>query len=251
MFDIGKITKMYIEAFAKPDFSGAALAIGSGPKPTEFTLLVNPETYTRKYAVEYVEDKRANTANPGLYFRSKPEEFKIDVLFDATGVVIDGGMLNLAIVNPFGNDNENDVSGQITTLLNFCYTYSGDIHRPNYLKITWGDLGNTEHGGIFKGVLTSIDIDYKLFRPDGKPLRAVAHLTLMSSIDPATAIKLEDPKSPDVTHQRVFNASDHFTLVAEKVYDDLNYYIDVAKANKMPGFRRVAQGTKIKLPPLK
>jgi Contractile injection system tube protein len=251
MFDLGKVTKMVIEAFAKPDFSGGALSIGSGPKPKEFTLLVNPETYTRKYAVEFVPDSTPNTTSKAMYYKNKPEEFKIDVLFDATGVVIDGGMLNLAIVNPFGNDNENDVSGQITTLLNFCYTYSGDIHRPNYLKITWGDLGNIEHGGIFKGVLTSIDIDYKLFRPDGKPLRAVAHLTLMSSIDPATAIKLEDPKSPDVTHRRVFNASDHFTLVAEKVYDDLNYYIDVAKANKMLSFRRVAQGTKIKLPPLK
>jgi Contractile injection system tube protein len=251
MFDIGKITRMFIEAYGDPAFSDGPLAKGSGDAPTKFTLLVNPETYTRKYAIEYVDDRRANTANRGLYFRTKPEEFKIDVLFDGTGVVVDGGLLNIAIVNPFSSDDDNDVSSQITTLKNFCYTYSGDVHRPNYLKITWGDLGDTESGGIFKGVMTSMDIDYKLFRPDGKPIRAVAHLTLMSAIDPATAVRLEDPKSPDVTHQRVFTASDHFTLVANKVYEDLNYYIDVAKANKMLSFRKVAQGTKIKLPPIK
>lgn len=251
MFDTGKITKRFIEAYGDAAFTDGPLAKGGSPKPTEFTLLVNPETYTRKYSVEYVDDKRANTANRGLYFRTKPEEFKIDILFDATGVVVEGGLLNVAIVNPFGNDNANDVSGQITILKNFCYTYSGEIHRPNYLKITWGDLGDTESGGIFKGVMTSMDIDYKLFRPDGKPLRAVAHLTLMSVIDPATAVKLEDPKSPDVTHQRVFNAGDHFTLLTNKVYEDLNYYIDVAKANKMLSFRKVAIGTKIILPPLK
>jgi nucleoid-associated protein YgaU len=227
------------------------LAVGTDDAPTKFTLLVNPETYTRKYAVEFVPDSTPNTTSKAIYYKNKPEEFKIDVLFDATGVVKDGGLLNIAIVNPFSDDTGSDVSGQITKLLDFCYTYSGDIHRPNYLKITWGDLGNTKDAGIFKGVLTSIDIDYKLFRPDGKPLRAVAHLTLLSALDPATAVLMEDPKSPDVTHQRVFKASDHFTLLAEKVYDDLNYYIDVAKANKMPGFRRVAQGTKINLPPLK
>ena len=46
--------------------------------------------------------------------------------------------------------------------------YNGDIHRPNYLKVAWGRIQ------IKRCVLKSASIVYKLFKPSGVPLRAVA-----------------------------------------------------------------------------
>ena len=45
------------------------------------------------------------------------------------------------------------------------------------------------------GVLQSLDIDYKLFTPEGKPLRAIAHLGLISSINPTDAALASDLQS--------------------------------------------------------
>ena len=242
MLEMGKIEKLWIESFLDNE-------AGSQPRniegKTKFYALVNPENFTRKYAIEYVDQNVPNTTQQAKYFRTKPEEFKLDLLIDGTGVVKDAGIINIGIANPF-EDSDNDVTARIELLKKFCYSYEGEIHRPCYIKICWGTTD-----GLFKGILTSLDIDYKLFRPDGKPIRAMAHLSLISALNPEEAVRLEDNRSPDITHQRIFKAGDRFTLLINKIYNDQQYYIDVARANKMPGFRKIAQGTKINFPPIK
>lgn len=243
MLEMGKIEKMYIEAYPDNTFSPDRRLTIQGT--SRFTLLMNPETISRKYGIEYVDDQRNGTANPGKYWRSKPEEFKLDILFDSTGVIRDAGILPDRVVNPFDDSNK-DVTAQIQLLKDFCYHFDGEIHRPHYIKICWG----TEDF-LFKGAITALDTDYKLFRPDGKPIRAVVHLSIISALDESQARRLEDARSPDITHQRIFKAGDRYALLVNKIYNDPNYYIDVAKANKMPGFRKIAQGTKINFPPVK
>jgi nucleoid-associated protein YgaU len=57
--------------------------------------------------------------------------------------------------------------------------------------------------------------------------------------------------SPDITHERTFKAGDKFALLGYRIYNDSNYYLDVARANRMNSFRRIAIGNKIKFPPVK
>lgn len=54
--------------------------------------------------------------------------------------------------------------------------FKGDHHEPRYVKLVWGTL-------LFKGRLTSLKIDYKLFKPDGTPLRAVVNCSFTDAID--------------------------------------------------------------------
>ena len=242
MLDIGILQKMYIQCFAddKPETT-ANVVDGSD----RFTLLINPETISRKYAIEYSDGHLPNTNQQPKYFATKPEEFKLDILFDSTGVVVNAGILPGAVASLL-DDSATDVSGKIKTLKKFLYVYDGQSHKPPYVKVFWGS-----DDGFFKGILTGLDIDYKLFRTDGKPIRAVAHVSLISTVHPETAVKLEDNQSPDITHVRIFKAGDRFTKQVEKIYDDPNFYTDVARANKMVSFRKINIGDSIQYPPTK
>ena len=44
-------------------------------------------------------------------------------------------------------------------------------------------------------------------------------------------------------------SSDRLPLLVKNIYNDQRYYIDVAGFNKMDGFRKINDGTEIKLPP--
>ena len=58
--------------------------------------------------------------------------------------------------------------------------YNGEIHRPNYLKVVWGTLQ------VKRCVLKSATIAYKMFKPDGVPLRAVITAAFTDNSDDQT-----------------------------------------------------------------
>ena len=121
--------------------------------------------------------------------------------------------------------------------------FKGDTHRPHYLMLLWGTL-------IFKGVLTGMDIEYRLFGPDGTPLRAIAKCSFKGSIADTQRLLQDNLMSPDVTHQRTFKASDRLPLMTNDIYTDQQYYIDVAKTNKLDSFRSIKPGTVVEFLPL-
>lgn len=233
-----RFEKLRIEAYEDSGYSTIVTIDGK----TQFEVLANPETITRKFGVEYSEIKEKGNKKNGTYFKTKPEEFKLDVLLDGTGVMDSPTNVSLTA----GADGLKDISKEIELLQKFCVTTNGDTHRPHFIKLFWGSLD-----GFFKGALTALDIDYKLFSPDARPLRAIAHISLISAISAQDAVLLEGAKSPDITHERSFNVEDKLPLLTQRIYKDGGYYIDVAKANKMAGFRNIKRGTKILFPPIK
>ena len=74
--------------------------------------------------------------------------------------------------------------------------YNGDIHRPNYLKVVWGTLQ------VKRCVLKSATIVYKMFKPDGVPLRAVITATFTDNSDDQTRVAITQDQSADLTHVR-------------------------------------------------
>jgi hypothetical protein len=238
-FESGQIQKLKIYAYRDSTFP-------QGEEVSTFEVQVNPESIKRTMRLRYSDVVNPGEGQQAVYFNTEPEEFNIDILLDATGVVKDAGLINIAVVNPLGGDNDNDITAQVTSLKNTFYYIDGEFHRPYFVKVYYGteDLS-------FQGVLTSFDIEYKLFTPDGKPLRAVAHISLRSSVDPAAAAAATDAKSPDITHQRVFKADSLLPLMCNTIYKNVNRYIDVAKANKLLSFRKIETGTTINFPPIK
>jgi hypothetical protein len=122
--------------------------------------------------------------------------------------------------------------------------YNGKIHRPNYLKVGWGTLQ------IKRCVLKSASIAYKLFKPDGVPLRAVITAGFTDNSDDQTRVAIARDQSPDLTHIRLVKLGDDLPSLCYQIYGDPRLYLQVARANGIDDFRALVPGTKLRFPPV-
>ncbi|MBL7740221.1 MAG: LysM peptidoglycan-binding domain-containing protein [Chitinophagaceae bacterium] len=223
---IGKTEKLHIVAFKNADFSLSSIA---GPP---FFVLINPESYTCRYKIDYCDTQESGSSGTSLKFNKiPPQEFSFDFLFDGTDVIPSVFQSGLPVI------------AQLEVFKRSIMDYSGVIHRPHYLVIHWGTL-------LFKGVLVSMDIEFKLFSPSGIPVRAIAKCTFRESVPDQLRHAKENRMSPDISHQRMIKESDKLPLVTKEIYQDQQYYIDVAGYNKMDSFRKIKPGTAIAFPPV-
>lgn len=197
-----------------------------------FALPVNPETYTQNYKVEY--DLRRGQGQQGTdpKFKSTvPEELKLEFTFDGTGAI-----------EGYHNPDNLSVAEQIEKFKTTVYKMNGDIHRPRFLKIFWGKLK-------FPCILTSLDINFVLFDPEGMPLRAKISANFVNYIAQEERVAREDKSSPDLTHLRKVEAGNRLDLMTYNIYGDSRYVLQIAKANGLTSFRNIKAGQDIRFPP--
>lgn len=195
-------------------------------------VLVNPESYSQKITVKFSEKQApGTTAKMPKFSKMEPQKLDFELLFDSTGVI--NGV----------RDETNGVESELAKFKKLVLEYKGDKHRPRFLSIYWGTLK-------FDCCLESLDITYKLFRSDGLPLRALAKVGFIGSMDDTKRVNKENSQSPDRTHVRTVNEGDTLPLMSFQVYGDSKYYIEVAKANGLNDFRNLKTGQKIKFPPI-
>ncbi len=215
----GELKKMKIEAFDSLEYTNQ---VGS------FSLMFNPSTYQQKYEIEYEDAQGQGTSGSAQTFaRIKPQEDSFEFVFDGTGV----------------SSEKADVSDLIEEFLDLTARNNGDIHRPNYLQISWGNL-------ISRCVLKSANVTYNLFKADGFPLRAKVNATFSENIDDTRRVAEEGNSSPDLTHYRTVVKGDSLPLLAFRIYGDPAYYLEVARVNGLDDFRVLVPGTKLRFPPL-
>lgn len=227
--DLKPSPKLKIWAYKDPDYTQLD---GSLTQPLEVSI--NPETYSRSFKPLTAEKPSIVLANGErrdvTIVDPPPETFKLDLWFDGTGVIPGTG----------------EVFDDIEKLQKFALLYNGSIHSINYVKIEWGG----SKGLVFKGQLQSLDIEYKLFDKEGKPLRAKAAITFVQVIDPKTRESLKKKNSPDLTHVRIVTDGDNLPLMCFQIYGDPAYYPQVAAANKLDNFMFLEPGKRIVFPPL-
>lgn len=217
---IGELKKLKIEAYKDLEYNH---------KVDEFEVMFNPATYQQKYEVEYKEGQgQGTTGSTQKFGKIKPQEYSFEFIFDGTGTAADPA----------------DVSELIEKFLKVTGKENGEIHRPNYLKISWGYL-------LSKCILKSADITYNLFKPDGYPLRAKVTAVFAENIDDVLRTAEENKSSPDLTHYRTATASENLQLMSYKIYGNTSYYIDLAKQNGLTNFRKLKSGTIVEFPPIK
>lgn len=227
----GELTKLQIKAYTDPELQNA---VGDG----EFNTLVNPEKYSLMYKTEYQATPIPGQTEPDLKFsHTAPKDLDLEFLFDGTGLF---PQYSNGSQTP---STDRSVEKDLEHFKSVTFSYNGNIHKPNYLKIIWGTL-------IFNGVLSEMNIEFKLFNSEGKPLRAIAKVKFRSFIDEDLRIAKENKKSPDLTHVRTVRQGDTLPLMAFKIYGDSKYYLEVAKYNKLSSFRKLTVGQQIKFPPI-
>ena len=229
MAESGKLEKMLILAF-----SDSEKAENGGLKEADdvFEALINPESYSLSYKLKFSESAQGQgTSGQQLkYEYTEPEEISFDFLFDNTGII--------------DSKPRPSIADDLKRFKEVVVSYKGDAHEPRHFKLVWGE------NSIFKGRVTELTINYKLFRPDGTPIRAVATVRFKSSIEEQKRAAREDRTSPDLTHARKVKAGDTLPLMCYKIYGDPKYYLQVAAANGMNNFRRLEPGTDLVFPPI-
>lgn len=216
----GTLEKLLIKAYKAPDYSGEPVG--------QFEAFINPSEITLAYEVEYDSAQGSGTTNSRMEFKKmKPGDMTLVFFIDGTGA----------------NGRPLDVQAKVEEFQTVT-GYNGEIHRPNYLKVAWGTIQ------VKRCVLKSASIAYKLFKPDGVPLRAVITAAFTDNADDQTRVALAQDQSPDLTHVRVIRAGDTLPALCQEIYGDPDYFLDVARANRIDNFRDVPPGTQVFFPPL-
>jgi len=216
----GTLEKLKIQAYTKPDYSGTPIG--------EFASFVNPNEITLAYEMEYDSAQGSGTTNSRMNFKKmKPGDLSLTFFIDGTGA---GGTVV-------------DVQQKIEQFQTVT-GYNGDIHRPNFLKVVWGTLQ------VKRCILKTASIVYKMFRPDGIPLRAFITATFTDNSDDQSRVAMAQDHSPDLTHVRMVKAGSTLPGMCYEIYGDPGYFLDVAKANRIDDFRRLRTGITVFFPPL-
>ncbi len=222
----GELKKLSIVAYSDPEFNNK---VAEG----EFNTSMNPEKYTFTYKIESNNDQASGTSNLAPRFNKKlPENLSLDFVFDRTGALQGYEALEDGIIE------------DLEQFKKVVLDYDGEEHKPNYLIISWGTL-------LFKGSLTEMTIEFKLFKPNGAPLRAIAKAKFQGFVEDNLRVAMENNQSPDLTHLRSVMEGDTLPLMCHRIYGDSKYYLEVAKANKITSMRKLAVGQQIYFPPVK
>lgn len=194
-----------------------------------YKLMLNPESLKWDRKVEYSNVQPLGTSNSSPEYQMTPSgTLSFEFVIDCSGVV---------------DSSRTDMVTEMSNFENIVYRFNGEIHKPNYVTIQWGNSIE------FNGVLQSLDTSYTLFRGDGTPIRAKVNVTFLSYIAPATLKKLDNRQSPDVTHIINVVAGDSLPRICRSVLGDDSFTVPVAKFNKLNKFRHLNQ-MKLIIPPI-
>lgn len=200
------------------------------PAPSQYVAMLNPSSISLERGVDHSEDSSGTSAAAPKFKQLPSDTLSFELIIDCTGVV---------------DDTRTDLKTELDTLSAVVRDYKSAIHRTNYVTVVWGSTLN------FKGVLTNMSVNYTFFRPDGTALRAKVKLDFRSYIDAATLAKQQNQQSPDVTHHILVRDGDSLPLIAQSVYRRPEFFVALARANRLDKFRHLAGGTTLLTPPLK
>ncbi|HTR00578.1 MAG TPA: LysM peptidoglycan-binding domain-containing protein [Candidatus Acidoferrum sp.] len=218
---MGSLVKMKITGYSDEKFAS---------KVGDYLLMLNPESLKWDRNIAYNEQQSLDSSKSSSKYKETPAEtLSFDIIIDCTGVV---------------DDSRIDLQEEIDGLKKVTYDYNSDIHRPNFVTITWGS------SLTFQGILKSFDTTYTLFKPDGTPLRAKISLNFSSYMAPATAAKKEGKNSPDLTHLVTVKGGDTLPQLSARVFGTSRYYVQLAQFNRLDKFRQLKPGQVLTFPPI-
>jgi hypothetical protein len=211
----------------------------------EYEALINPESYSLTYGIEVNEISAQGSGESITTFNKRSaQSLTFKFVFDGTGVVQKGGgglLSGLAV--PGLPSDKPDVVKDFEQFKKVIYKYDSDTHEPRFVQLRWGPL-------LYNCRLTSMTVAFKLFKPDGTPVRAEADCSFRGVIDEKKLAGLEDRHSPDLTKMRTVIEGDTLPLLCFQEYGDSKYYLEVARFNKLTSFKQIVPGTKLFFPPI-
>jgi hypothetical protein len=254
LFGTGKLERLVIWPLHEEKNPGAAPTL-TKLDAEKFTFPINPDTYNISHYVNWERHKTLASPDEDPKFDyAGPSTLDFTIIFDGTGIIKPAGTLdNLsldsvpivgAVASQFNDSKPMTVMEQIKKFTSVVYNINEPTHRPRRVRIAWGPQ-------VYDGVLTSMSLNYKLFGSDGEPLRVEIRVSFESALLDILRISEEKTSSPDLTHKRTVLAGDTLPLMTNDIYGTTDYYIEVAKSNRLFNFRKLKEGRPIFFPPAK
>lgn len=227
MLQSPKIERLKVIAFKSPARKGASKT---------FEFLIDPDTINTHHENRFNYAKGFNTSGRKAdYAFSRSDEMTLKLTLDNTLTT------EYLPASPFSSGAA--VKETVDEFLKYCFYMDGDIHEPGYLLVEWGKFN-------FECRLKSISVSYSKFDDQGTALRANFDTVFVADMPDAKRIKLENKKSPDITHSRTVLEGQTLTGLTKEVYGDSAHFLTVAKANGLNHFRELKPGSRLHFPPL-
>lgn len=202
---------------------------GGGSPDSTFEAQINPEKFNYQASIRYNEEEGNQPGGTTKQTQGNDGgKLSVELYFDSTGVVPDGGVT---------------VTERLEALQEAVYKVEGEIHKPMYCTVVYGDFG-------MHCKLESMSMEYLLFAPDGLPLRAKVSLSFVGHIDSEANQKENNLRSPDLSRILTVRQGDTLPIMCQKIYKSPFYYLQVAEINGLTNFRELEIGSQILFPPL-
>ncbi|QRR00611.1 CIS tube protein [Dyadobacter sandarakinus] len=242
-----RITSVRID-FSSP--LAAASSIAQSLAGGIFELPINPEQYQRQFKIRYLNPSEIGGSKKkaeAQFSSVEPEVLDLKFTIDGTGIVpipkqaIDAVSQAFAAMD--GDAQVAFVTAKLAQLELVVYGIQDESHRPPFIILNWGKL-------VFVGTLLEMNQNYTLFHSSGLPLRVDVNLKIQQFILPAAAAAAMSLLSPDLTRQREVKASDTLLNLCTTIYEEPDYYLEVARINGLTNFRKLKPGSALLFPPV-
>ena len=222
---------------APSQYTKAQLQIdGSAP----FDVLFNPTEYSISKSNEWKFEKVTGTAFTAPQFGGgNPRELTLNLLLDAS-------LLGKT-------QHVRGITDQLFRMMEVPGGSAGGSSKaaPPFITFTWGSETT------FKSVCTSLTVAYKLFRPNGDPIRADVKMTLKQAEPASTASSTGANRGTNPTTRAkaghgVHTVKDGDTLpsIAYEAYGDATVWRAIADANGVENPLHLRRGRALSLPRL-
>jgi len=222
---------------APPGFQPAHLELEGGQK---IKCLFKPNQYSIQKSNKWDVKEVVGKGLPKPQFGGgEPRKLSLDLFFDASYEGPDADVLGVtrALLKMMEVDPglKGGVKGKNTG-------------RPPHVTFTWGKVLT------FQAVPDSLSIQYTLFHPDGRPIRATAKLSLIqvSKAEDGSSAAGEQKQNPttrgDILRSHVVTDGDSLASIAFSAYGDPTKWRTIADANGIDDPLRLRRGTSLSIP---
>jgi hypothetical protein len=205
------------------------------PEGDDFVVWMNPQSYQRTLGIKTTEAKEiGGKGSSPSFMKIDQETLSFKLVFDTTGL----------IPSPLGSDEmpANGVVDILEPLIDKIAKVSPKTKRPNFVQLSWAQLQA-------RCLLSSMTVEYKLFRPDGTPIRADANLSFTAFTSALSLSRQAKAITTETTQIVTLVEGDTLPALCARIYGKSEYYLEVARYNQIYSFRRLKTGTQIMFPP--
>jgi hypothetical protein len=200
------------------------------PVGIPFLAMFNPEQIAIKEGVCWTASIAHGSAGSDLHYdKTLPRTFTLELTVDGTGVNTNGAKI--------------PVTAQVALFRAATTGVKGMLHKPAFLLVQYGLF-------ICTCVLNTSTVTYTMFDLAGLPIRAKISADFTERVVPTLSNILGMLSSPDLTHHVMVKEGDTLPLMTYQVYNNQDYYLQVARVNKLKNFRKLKAGETLVFPPI-